>query len=274
MRTNKKEFAAVITAAGKSTRMNTPIKKEYLDLPNAKPGVSILSECLYKFLNTNLFDIIIITVPEEDINKISEIIFSDKRISVNLENLQTKLIFVCGGAERRISVFNALLELEQIVKENKSELKYVLIHDGARPFLSESLIKKICIQVKEYGAVAPGYEATDTQKIVDSKGKITTHLIRSSVYAVQTPQGFDFKKLLQAHKKAELTQKIYTDDSEIYSEFEEPVFICEGEITNKKITFKEDLSVYQSTSLPDCRTLELIKTYFYHALRQIIRFRR
>lgn len=238
MKMSKSEFAAVITAAGNSSRMNTDknsaIKKEYLPFPHKKnKSVTVLSECLFKFLSADLFKTIIITVPEGDLQKAETLIFSDSRIRELLSKNNTALIFTEGGLSRRQSVFNALLRLKSC--------KYVLIHDGARPWISTALITEICKAVQKYGAVVPGYQAIDTQKIAGDSGEITAHLPRSNVFSVQTPQGFIFEKLLKAHSAAAETGKEYTDDSEIYSDFAEPVFICKGEPSNKKITFKGDL---------------------------------
>ena len=132
-------------------------------------------------------------------------------------------------------------QLEEIKEKYQEDFKYVLIHDGARPWVSPELIKNVCSSVKKHEAAIPGYRAIDTQKIADKSGKITQHLKRSSVYSVQTPQGFNFEKILSAHKQALGSEKEYTDDSEIYAEFAGDVFICTGEVSNKKITFKEDI---------------------------------
>ncbi|MEL3912899.1 IspD/TarI family cytidylyltransferase [Treponema pedis] len=237
MKTNKCRFSAVITAAGNSSRMNqdknSKIKKEYLPLNGNDKNVSVLSECLFKFLNVDIFSKIIITVPKGDLQKAEKIVFSDFRINDLILKNTAELIFIEGGSSRRESVFKALLKLKNT--------EYVLIHDGARPFVTCDLIKEICKTAEKYGAAVPGYQAVDTQKIVDDKGKIINHLKRSSVFSVQTPQGFNFKKLLDAHSSAARSEKEYTDDSEIYSDFAAPVFVCNGEISNKKITFKDDL---------------------------------
>ncbi|UTC90091.1 2-C-methyl-D-erythritol 4-phosphate cytidylyltransferase [Treponema denticola] len=234
-------FAAVVTAAGKSQRMNLNTKKEYLRLPEYGEGVTVLSECLLKFLQTKLFNVLVITVPEKDISTVNNLIFNDKRIEEELAGRQTKIILTSGADTRQASVFNALIKLEEIKEKYQEDFKYVLIHDGARPWISPELIKGICSSVKKHEAVIPGYQAVDTQKIADKSGKITQHLKRSSVYSVQTPQGFNFEKILSAHKNAADNEKDYTDDSEIYAEFAGDVFICTGEVSNKKITFKEDI---------------------------------
>ena len=234
-------FAAVITAAGKSERMKIGTKKEYLKLPEYGEGVTVLSECLFKFLQTGLFSVLTITLPAKDIPEINNLIFNDKRIKKALLEKNTKIIFTAGADTRQASVFNALTELEELKEKNKADFNFVLIHDGARPWVSPELIKRVCNGLSKQGAVIPGYQAVDTQKIIDKSGKITQHLKRSSVYSVQTPQGFDFKKILEAHKQALGNGKEYTDDSEIYAEFAGDVFICTGEVSNRKITFKEDI---------------------------------
>lgn len=234
-------FAALITAAGKSERMNIGAKKEYLKLPEYGEGVTVLSECLFKFLQTGLFSVLTITLPAKDIPEINNLIFNDKRIKKTLLEKNTKIIFTAGADTRQASVFNALTELEELKEKNEADFNFVLIHDGARPWVSPELIKRVCNGLSKQDAVIPGYQAIDTQKIIDKSGKITQHLKRSSVYSVQTPQGFDFKKILEAHKQALGNGKEYTDDSEIYAEFAGDVFICMGEVSNKKITFKEDI---------------------------------
>ena len=242
MRTIKSsEFAAVITAAGQSKRMKLGIKKEYLSLPDHGKSVTVISECLLKFLQTKLFNVLVITVPKKVVSTVNNLIFNDKRIEEELAGRQTKIIFTAGADTRQASVFNALIKLEEIKEKYQEDFKYVLIHDGARPWVSPELIKNVCSSVKKHEAVIPGYRAIDTQKIADKSGKITQHLKRSSVYSVQTPQGFNFEKILSAHKQALGSEKEYTDDSEIYAEFAGDVFICAGEVSNKKITFKEDI---------------------------------
>ncbi len=236
----KNSFSVVITAAGKSSRMQGE-KKEYLHLHDSEKNISVLSECMYKFLNTGLFNSMIVTIPKDDIDKIHDIVFKDKRIPEYLNKNETKIIFTEGGETRQKSVFNALRTLEQYNEKKEIITDYVLIHDGARPFVGTQLIESVCKMTPEKGSVIPAIPAVDTQKTVGKDGKITEHLHRSSIFAVQTPQGFDFQKLLKAHKLASNSDNEFTDDSEIYSLLRESVFICDGEITNKKITYKEDL---------------------------------
>ncbi len=238
---SKINFSAVITAAGSSKRMQSDKKKEYLSLPDSSNNSTILSETLFKFLSTNIFKSIVVTVPEEDLDTIQALLFKDERLSIEMEKSETELMFTSGASTRQASVFNALDALKNYnLYENKTT-DFVLIHDGARPFLSTDLIENVCRLTSEKGSAIPASPAIDTQKVVDEHGKIIEHLKRSNIAAVQTPQGFDFDKLYKAHKLAVSSNKEYTDDSEIYALLEEEVFTCEGEIKNKKITYKEDL---------------------------------
>ena len=96
--------------------------------------------------------------------------------------------------------------------------------------------------VREKGACAPAVPVVDTCKETDAAtGAIVRHLPRARLAAVQTPQCFYFKKLLEAHRKAHNDGKTYTDDTEIWGAYEGDVYVCEGERTNVKITYKEDL---------------------------------
>ena len=238
-------FVAVVTAAGKSKRMKLDTKKEYLRLSEYGEGVTVLSECILKFLQTNLFEVMIVTVPPSDISDAHNLIFKDKRIEKALIEKNTKIIFTAEADTRQASVFKALIKLEELKEKKESDFNFVLIHDGVRPWVSPELIKTVCTELGNHGAVIPGYQAVDTQKIIGKSGKIIQHLKRRSVYSVQTPQEFNFDKILGVHKQALGNGKEYTHDSEIYGEFSGDVFICAGEISNKKITFKEDIKCVQ-----------------------------
>jgi 2-C-methyl-D-erythritol 4-phosphate cytidylyltransferase/2-C-methyl-D-erythritol 4-phosphate cytidylyltransferase/2-C-methyl-D-erythritol 2,4-cyclodiphosphate synthase len=93
----------------------------------------------------------------------------------------------------------------------------------------------------QYGASVPGLTPTDTQKQINSEGFIEKHLERKSLVAVQTPQGFEFNKLYEAHKKSILENVEYTDDTEIWGKYCGAVKVIEGDSNNIKITYPADL---------------------------------
>ena len=127
------------------------------------------------------------------------------------------------------------------IKRVKNHPQIVLIHDGARPFVSQKIILEGIQAAQEFGASVPGLTPTDTQKQIDEDGFITNHLQRASLVAVQTPQCFDFQMLLEAHKKAHQEEKEYTDDTEIWGKYCGKVKVITGESKNIKITYPKDL---------------------------------
>ncbi|MDR1175445.1 MAG: 2-C-methyl-D-erythritol 4-phosphate cytidylyltransferase [Treponema sp.] len=233
--TPKGRFAAVVCAAGHSVRMGGR-KKEYLLLPGSRQ--TVLGASVAAFAALPDFSFIAITVP----------LSPDMGETAAREALPTELFsegkpllaFVPGGKTRRASVYHALNLLAAYPVE------YVLIHDGARPRVSSSLIKSVMEAVLVHGAALPVLPLTDTPKELDGKGFVKRHLPRSLTGVAQTPQGFRFPDILEAHKKAAEKEaaegREYTDDAEIWAEFCGPVAAVPGEAANKKITFPEDLA--------------------------------
>ncbi len=234
---NSSGINVVICAAGSSTRMGGSTKKEYLPLNNG----TVLSEAVKKFLDSANVEILAITIPADGKKKAQEALFSDKSIEQKL--LETKLIFVEGGSTRQKSVFNALKKIADL----KPNSDLVLIHDGARPFVTEKIIQDTLFATRECGAAVPGTTPVDTQKTMDKDGFIKEHLLRSQMTAVQTPQGFRLKELLKAHELAEKDEKEYTDDTEIWGKYCGPVKVVQGDSCNKKITFAGDYNFGKQT---------------------------
>ena len=138
-----------------------------------------------------------------------------------------------GGKERQDSVYNGLLSL--------NETDIVLIHDGARPFVSNKVIEDGIKYAEEYGAAAPGVMPKDTIKVKDENSISKETLDRSSLVAVQTPQVFDFKLIKQCHEKVREEKIMVTDDTMVVEHYDNKVYLYEGEYTNIKITTPEDL---------------------------------
>jgi len=237
------KIAIIITAAGSSTRMGGGIKKEFLPL---KDG-TVLSACAGAFLKAldgassrqrkYLITDFIITCKAGSEDEARKAVSS-----LGYEGFT----FVRGGASRQESVFKGLLEIER--RGKKPDL--VLIHDGARPFVNEKIIIEGIETALKAGASVPGLTPTDTQKEIDENGFIVRHLVRANLCAVQTPQNFEFARLLEAHKKAaaqieELEcqgiKKEFTDDTQIWGEFCGAVKVYPGDASNIKITYPGDL---------------------------------
>lgn len=252
IKSEKQNIYLIIVAAGSSTRMGG-LKKEYLPLEKG----TVLSSAVKKFLESIPIKTIIIAIPKNGEEDAKKALFSDPEISALLKN--TGLIFIEGGKTRQESVLNALNVLHQntqnSIKEtgrNKTELNeknLVLIHDGARPFVTKKIINDTLAAAACFGGAVPALQPVDTQKETDESGFIIRHLQRKNLAAVQTPQGFIFEPLFEAHKKASSDGCPYTDDTEIWGKYCGKVKIVEGDSVNKKITYPSDLQMIKENKM-------------------------
>ncbi|MDC7127098.1 MAG: IspD/TarI family cytidylyltransferase [Spirochaetales bacterium] len=224
----------LITAAGSSSRMGDGIKKEFRLLNNKPVIVSVIET----FLDSGLFDYGLITFKsgtEDELRSLLQAL--DKKIA----KLKKPLIFCEGGTERQHSVRLGLQKLSTDIPELNNN-GIVLIHDGARPWLTKELIRNVSEGVINHGACAPAIPSVDAMKELNENGIISRHLNRATTIGIQTPQGFTFKEILEAHNKAETDNVKYIDDTEIFSTYSGHVYTVPGDIKNKKITYNEDLN--------------------------------
>ncbi|MGL4982470.1 MAG: IspD/TarI family cytidylyltransferase [Treponemataceae bacterium] len=229
--------AAIITAAGNSTRFSFTQKKEYAFLDKDKS--TVLSHIVDKFLATTLFDCIVITIPANSTEEAKKALLFSRLLKS--DDFDKKIFLVEGKSTRQESIFEGLKKLTVFPQK----IDFVFIHDGARPWIEKTLITAMYDLVKEKKAVVPIIPSTDTQKEIDNaSGKIVRHLPRNAVFNVQTPQSFAFDALFEAYTKAHNSTKTlssYTDDSEIWADFMGDVYTITGCTKNKKITFEGDL---------------------------------
>ncbi|WP_162653881.1 bifunctional 2-C-methyl-D-erythritol 4-phosphate cytidylyltransferase/2-C-methyl-D-erythritol 2,4-cyclodiphosphate synthase [Lentilitoribacter sp. Alg239-R112] len=238
----KSKIAAVIVAAGRGERAGgmQDGPKQYREI-GKKP---VITYTLEGFLNhPNISQIMIVAHPDDD-----------QLIHKALSNLDQSRILTChGGATRQASVYNGLLALEKIKPD------YVMIHDAVRPFLTTELITRIIAEL-EHGvnAVLPAISVTDTLKRTNDQQIIENTVSRDNLYAAQTPQSFQFMKIIEAHQKAaDAGLQNFTDDCAIAEWAGIPVHIIQGNGMNTKLTTKEDIVMANaklSTNLPDVRT--------------------
>ena len=149
----------------------------------------------------------------------------------------TPIHLVAGGATRQESVRNALEYLEQL----DTNISLVAIHDGARPFVSQELIIESLATASIVGGAAPALTIHDALKRVDKNGLLVSHIDRSGVVMIQTPQVFRFPEILEAHNIAKTTSKGYVDDSEIFTDAGYNVATIKGSSENIKITTYDDI---------------------------------
>lgn len=139
---------------------------------------------------------------------------------------------VPGGRRRQDSVAAAL--------NAAPDAAWYLVHDGARPFVTADLARRVLEGAHRHGAAIPGVPVTDTIKNVDGSGRIVATVERTSLRAVQTPQGFAGPLLRRAH--AEVTGDV-TDDAAMVEWLGLPVFVVPGDPANMKVTTPTDLTV-------------------------------
>lgn len=212
---------AVILAGGKGKRMNAPVSKQFIEIE----GKPVIYYTLKRFENCNDIDEIVLVLPKDEVDYF-------------LENIQSKYNFkiskiVIGGKERSDSVYNALSELE--------DTDIVLIHDGARAFVSEKIIKDGIKNAKKFGAAAPGVTPKDTIKMKDNNSFSKETPVRETLVAVQTPQCFKFSMIKECHRKVREENVIVTDDTMVVERYGNKVYLYEGNYRNIKLTTEEDL---------------------------------
>ena len=142
-----------------------------------------------------------------------------------------KVKFTQAGATRQESVYNALKAC--------TGADWVLIHDGARPYVDEKIIRNTIKEVQLKNAVVVGVGAIDTVKICAPDGKILSTPKRETVFYAQTPQAFYFPTIFKVHQA--LATENFTDDASMMEFLGHEVFVIEGSYKNRKITTREDL---------------------------------
>ncbi len=215
--------AVIITAAGSSRRMGTVEKKEFLKI-NDQP---VLKMSLKPFIESKLFLLYVIVLPKEEIKKGQKLLGDLSKDS--------NFLYVTGGTTRQKSVYNGLQALE------KEAPDIVLIHDGARPWITDTVIRKVYQKTAETGAAIPVVPSVNAMKTINSQSIIVSNLKREFTVAAQTPQGFSFTKILTSHKTASLDDSEFIDDAEIYGKYAGDVETVPGDTANRKITYLSDL---------------------------------
>ncbi len=205
------KVSLILACAGKGVRAGFDKNKLLVDF-NGKP---CFLQTLDAFYNSKLIDQIIITASEDDFDFIKNIV-------------KEKATVVKGGATRTESVKNALEKVDGDI---------VLIHDGARPFLSNKMIKDCIECAKKYGSAIPVYPSRNTVVKVEEQ-IIEEYLGKDSIYSVQTPQGFNTLEIKHAYACA--CDESFNDDGEVYKNFIGEVHTYSGESSNIKLTFRED----------------------------------
>lgn len=184
-------------------------------------GKTVLERSVNAFLNISDVDEVIVVAREKDIPAFSDIL-TDERVT-----------FVVGGDTRQQSVMNAVDVID--------DCELIIIHDGARPLIKSEDIENTIRAAKENKAAAVGVFVKDTVKVVDKNGFVVSTPDRSTLFAVQTPQIFDFELYRNAAQNAREKGLDFTDDCQLVESFNQKVKTVVGSYSNIKITTPDDI---------------------------------
>ncbi len=207
---------ALILSGGEGKRFDKNLPKQFFKI-NDK---TILEICVQKFIESNLFDKIIVVTNKKFLQK----------TKLSLNNNTVKLVY--GGKTRQQSVYNGLKSIKSM------KPKYVVIHDSVRPFVTKDFLKRMILSLKQKDCVIPFLKIYDSIRKIDKQ--IYQNIDREKIKLIQTPQGFNFKKIYEAHKA--FINKEYTDDSIIAYKNGCKINFIDGELLNIKITTKKDFN--------------------------------
>lgn len=221
---------ALVLAAGSGTRMNNAQPKQFM-LVNNKP---LFLYSVETFQSNKNIDAIVIATNEEYIELVKDY----------TKDLNKVISVIKGGETRQQSVYNGLKEIEKNIRNQKD---LVLIHDSARPLVSQRIIDENISLGRQFGAVDTVVAVSDT--IINSKDNETINEIlnRSELYQTQTPQTFEFGIIKNAHKRA-LFDNVpnVTDDCKLIMHFGINVHFAKGDKLNFKVTTPEDLEMFKA----------------------------
>lgn len=219
---------AVILAGGIGSRIGGKTPKQLLPLED---GRSILEHAVDAFEAAPCIDEIAIVMHPDWMAEAQHLCLRN--------SWQKVMQIIPGGTERWESSYNAIKAYKH---QNDIAL---LLHDAARPFVSQTIIANVCKALETHSAVTVAVPVTDTLYQVESEElRVKSIPSRNDFMRAQTPQAFHLNTIETAYEKAIASGNIMaTDDAGILHKYmpDEPIYIVQGEEANKKITYKEDL---------------------------------
>lgn len=223
---------AVILSGGVGTRMGLNLPKQYV-IVNNQP---VLNYCLATFLENENIDAMVIVVADEWIDFVKELL--------SKLNPSKPVFFAQPGETRQYSIYNGLL----VMRENGfADNDLVIIHDGARPLVSHSLINCCLEGCKEADGVIPVIPVKDTIYLSEDGKHIHDLLNRSHLWAGQAPEAFRFGRYIKVHDEMNREDLLkITGSTEIAYKTGLNCQMVEGDPMNFKITTPEDLSNFES----------------------------
>jgi len=216
---------AIVVAAGRGERFGKPYNKVF----HLLDGVSILTRSLKALAAADVFDGIVLVLSGQDDEEYEKLVTREGACP-----LIRRIVY--GGETRQESVMNGLTALPP-------QTRLVAIHDAARPFTSKELIRELIDAAARDGASVPATPMTDTVKRMDGEGYAVETPDRSTLCAVQTPQVFEYERLMEAHRRAEADGVPATDDASLYERYigKVKVVMTPDCRENIKVTIQQDV---------------------------------
>jgi 2-C-methyl-D-erythritol 4-phosphate cytidylyltransferase len=219
-------ISAIICAAGQGKRMGLGKNKQFLELE----GKPLIIHTLQQWEECDRIDEVTVVVGRGEEDLIQRLITTYQ--------LKKAYQVITGGEERQESVYQGLLSIGRSKKPD-----IVLIHDGARPFITAQEINQLLEKLTVYDAAVLAVPLKDTIKKAAKDGHIEETLDRSQLWAIQTPQAFRYSLIWQAHQQAKRDEILATDDAALVERMDTPVYIVQGSYNNIKLTTPEDIEL-------------------------------
>ena len=237
-------FHAIIVAAGSGNRYGTKTPKQYQKINN----ISLLRHSILAFLNVKTCQSVTVVTRSEDADMYHDAV---KGLKITPP--------VIGGKDRDESVFNGLKSLPKLIDED-----IVLIHDAARPCVQQEDIIQLLETMRHNRAATLATPVTSTLKNANNQDIIIGDTSREDLWNIQTPQGFRYKDILNAHEQKD-QNKTYTDDTSLISAMGIEVKLVKGSSRNIKITHPEDFKLASAILSPQSTLTKTGLGYDVHA---------
>ena len=217
---------AIVAAGGSGTRLKASQPKQFLELA----GKPLLAHTVARFVRSPDVDRIVLVLPSSGFDWYAGLMapwFEDR----------TPLDMVPGGESRQDSVWNGLSSLESSFEG------WVVVHDGARPLVTEELIHDVVDAGKRFGGALAGLPVEETLKEVDAEAAVLGTIDRARYYRAQTPQCFRHRILREAFERASADGFLGTDEAQLVERTGARVHMVRGSVKNLKVTTREHLAL-------------------------------
>jgi 2-C-methyl-D-erythritol 4-phosphate cytidylyltransferase len=220
------DVVAILAAGGSGSRLKASQPKQFLELA----GRPLLAHTVARFVSSPEIDRIVLVLPGRGFDHYTKLMAPWLKEGGNLE-------VVPGGESRQDSVWNGLSAL------SSSFEGWVVVHDGARPLVTEEVIRNVVEAGKRFGGALAGLPVEETLKEVDSGAEVLGTVDRRRYYRAQTPQCFRHQMLRAAFERARTEGFQGTDEAQLVERLGEKVHLVPGSVRNLKVTTPEHLAL-------------------------------